>query len=44
MMQAILDVRVAAASGVLIASVVVLVMVVERLVGLSRRIWEVACS
>jgi len=37
MMQAILDVRVAAASGVLIASAVVLVVVVERLVGLSRR-------
>jgi len=38
MMESTLDVRVAAASGVLIASVVVLVVVMERLVGLSRRI------
>jgi len=37
MMESTLDVRVAAASGVLIASVVVLVVVMERLVGLSRR-------
>jgi hypothetical protein len=31
-------VRVAAASGVLIASVIVLTVLMERLVGLSRRI------
>ena len=37
MMELTLDVRVAAASGVLIASVVVLVVLMERLVGLSRR-------
>jgi putative spermidine/putrescine transport system permease protein len=38
MMESTLDVRVAAASGVLIVGVVVLVVVMERLVGLSRRI------
>jgi putative spermidine/putrescine transport system permease protein len=38
MMESRLDVRVAAASGVLIASVIVLMVVMERLVGLSRRI------
>jgi putative spermidine/putrescine transport system permease protein len=38
MMESRLDVRVAAASGVLIASVIVLIVVMERLVGLSRRI------
>jgi putative spermidine/putrescine transport system permease protein len=38
MMESTLDVRVAAASGVLIASVIALVVVMERLVGLSRRI------
>ena len=38
MMESALDVRVAAASGVLITSVIVLVVVMERLVGLSRRI------
>jgi putative spermidine/putrescine transport system permease protein len=37
MMESTLDVRVAAASGVLITSVIVLVIVMERLVGLSRR-------
>jgi len=37
MMESTLDVRVAAASGVLIAAVIVLVVVMERLVGLSRR-------
>jgi putative spermidine/putrescine transport system permease protein len=37
MMESTLDVRVAAASGVLITSVIVLVVVMERLVGLSRR-------
>jgi putative spermidine/putrescine transport system permease protein len=38
MMESALDVRVAAASGVLITSVIILVVVMERLVGLSRRI------
>jgi putative spermidine/putrescine transport system permease protein len=38
MMESRLDVRVAAASGVLIASVIVLTVLMERLVGLSRRI------
>jgi putative spermidine/putrescine transport system permease protein len=36
MMESALDVRVAAASGLLIFSVIVLVVVMERLVGLSR--------
>jgi len=38
MMESTLDVRVAAVSGVLIAAVVVLVLVMERLVGLSKRL------
>jgi putative spermidine/putrescine transport system permease protein len=38
MMESTLDVRVAAASGVLITSVIVLVVIMERLVGLSRRL------
>jgi putative spermidine/putrescine transport system permease protein len=38
MMEATLDVRVAAASGVLITCVIVLILVVERLVGLSKRL------
>lgn len=37
MMESTLDVRVAAISGVLIVSVVVLMLVMERLVGLTRR-------
>jgi putative spermidine/putrescine transport system permease protein len=37
MIESTLDVRVAAISGVLIASVVVLLLVMERLVGLTRR-------
>lgn len=38
MMESTLDVRVAAVSGVLIASVLVLMLVLERLVGLTRRL------
>ena len=38
MMESTLDVRVAAVSGVLIAVVLVLMLVMERLVGLTRRI------
>ena len=38
MIESTLDVRVAAVSGVLIATVVVLMLVLERLVGLTRRI------
>lgn len=37
MIESTLDVRVAAISGVLIASVVVLMLIMERLVGLTRR-------
>ena len=37
MIESTLDVRVAAISAVLIASVVVLALVMERLVGLTRR-------
>ena len=37
MIESTLDVRVAAISGVLIASVTVLILVMERLVGLTRR-------
>lgn len=38
MMESTLDVRVAAASGVLIGAVILLMLVMERLVGLTRRI------
>ena len=38
MMESALDVRVAAVSGVLIATVLVLMLVMERLVGLTRRL------
>jgi putative spermidine/putrescine transport system permease protein len=38
MIESTLDVRVAAVSGVLIASVMILMLVMERLVGLTRRI------
>jgi putative spermidine/putrescine transport system permease protein len=38
MMESTLDVRVAAVSGVLIISVLVLMLVMERLTGLSQRI------
>jgi putative spermidine/putrescine transport system permease protein len=38
MMEATLDVRVAAASGALISCVIVLVVAMQRLVGLSKRI------
>lgn len=38
MMESTLDVRVAAVSGVLIASVLILMLVMERLVGLTRRL------
>ena len=38
MMESTLDVRVAAISGVLIASVVALMLLMERLVGLTRRL------
>jgi putative spermidine/putrescine transport system permease protein len=38
MIESTLDVRVAAVSGVLIAAVVILMLVLERLVGLTRRI------
>jgi putative spermidine/putrescine transport system permease protein len=38
MMEATLDVRVAAASGVLITGVIALILVMERLVGLSKRL------
>ena len=37
MIESTLDVRVAAISGVLIATVTVLILVMERLVGLTRR-------
>lgn len=40
MMESTLDVRVAAISGVLIASVVLLMLLMERLVGLTRRMRE----
>lgn len=38
MMESMLDVRVAAVSGVLIAAVIVLMLVMERVVGLTRRL------
>ena len=38
MIESNLDVRVAAISGVLIAAVIILMLVMERLVGLTRRI------
>jgi putative spermidine/putrescine transport system permease protein len=38
MMESTLDVRVAAVSGVLIAAVLILMLVMERLVGLTRRL------
>jgi len=38
MMESMLDVRVAAVSGVLIAAVLVLMLVMERVVGLTRRL------
>jgi putative spermidine/putrescine transport system permease protein len=38
MMESTLDVRVAAVSGVLIAVVLVLMLVMERVVGLTRRL------
>ncbi len=38
MMESTLDVRVAAVSGVLVASVLILMLVMERLVGLTRRL------
>ena len=38
MMESMLDVRVAAVSGVLIATVLVLMLVMERVVGLTRRL------
>ena len=38
MTEATLDVRVAAASGVLITGVIALILVIERLVGLSKRL------
>ena len=37
MMESTLDVRVAAVSGVLIAAVLILMLLMERLVGLTRR-------
>jgi putative spermidine/putrescine transport system permease protein len=37
MMESTLDVRVAAVSGVLITAVLVLMIVMERLVGLTKR-------
>ena len=38
MMESTLDVRIAAVSGIFIVSVLVLMLVMERLVGLSRRL------
>jgi putative spermidine/putrescine transport system permease protein len=38
MMESTLDVRVAAVSGVLIATVLVLMLVMERVVGFTRRL------
>jgi putative spermidine/putrescine transport system permease protein len=38
MMETMLDVRVAAVSGVLIATVLVLMLVMDRVVGLTRRL------
>jgi putative spermidine/putrescine transport system permease protein len=38
MMESMLDPRVAAVSGVLIAVVLVLMLVMERVVGLTRRL------
>ena len=37
-MESMLDVRVAAVSGVLIATVLALMLVMERVVGLTRRL------
>ena len=38
MMESMLDVRVAAVSGVLIATVLALMLIMERVVGLTRRL------
>jgi putative spermidine/putrescine transport system permease protein len=38
MIESTLDVRVAAASGIMVVAVVLLVLIMERLIGLSRRL------